>query len=70
MIAFDYHIPLKRRRLRGDLIPAFNIFHGRLYFPQAELNEAPAERNLRGHDIKMRHLSLVRKASRTVEQSP
>ncbi len=33
---------LERRRLRGDLILAYNIFHGRLDFPHAECFEAPA----------------------------
>ncbi len=53
----------ERRRLRGDLILAYNIFHGRLDFPHAEFFEAPAERNLRGHDFKIRHRSfrLLRK---------
>ncbi len=31
---------LERRRLRGDLILAYNIFHGRLDVPQAEFFEA------------------------------
>ncbi len=31
---------LERRRLRRDLILAYNIFHGRLNFPQAEFSEA------------------------------
>ncbi len=44
-----------RGNYRGDLILAYNIFHGRLDFPHAEFFEAPAERNLRGHDFKMRH---------------
>ncbi len=33
---------LERRRLRGDLILAYNIFHERLDFPHAEFFEAPA----------------------------
>ncbi len=37
---------LERRRLRGGLILAYNIFHGRLYLPQAEFFEAPADRDL------------------------
>ncbi len=49
---------LERRRLRRDLILAYNIFHDRLDFPQAEFFEAPAERNLRGHDFKIRYRSL------------
>ncbi len=60
---------LERRRLRGDLILAYNIFHGRLDFPHAEFFEAPAERNLRGHDSKIRHRSfrlLRRKAAYSV----
>ncbi len=44
----------ERRRLRGELTLAYNIFHGRLHFPQAEFFEAPAEHNLRGHDFKIR----------------
>ncbi len=31
----------ERRRLRGDLILAYNIFHGRLDLPQAECFDAP-----------------------------
>ncbi len=60
---------LERRRLRGDLILAYNIFHGRLDFPQAEFLEAPAEGNLRGHSFKIRHRSfrlLRRKEAYTV----
>ncbi len=34
---------LERRRLRGDLILAYNIIHGRLDLPQAELFEAPPQ---------------------------
>ncbi len=37
---------IERRRLCGDLIFAYNIFHGRLHFPQAAFFEAPAERYL------------------------
>ncbi len=54
---------LERRRLRG------NLNHGRLDFPHAEFFEAPAERNLRGHDFKIRHRSfrlLRRKAAYSV----
>ncbi len=61
---------LERRRLRGDLILAYNILHGRLDFPQAEVFEAPAERNLRGHELKIRRRSfrlLRRKAAYTVK---
>ncbi len=60
---------LERRRLRGDLILAYNIFHGRLNVPQAEFIEAPAERNLRGYNFKIRHRcfrSLRRKAAYSV----
>ncbi len=57
--SYDFHIfSLERRRLRGDLILAYNIFHGRLDLPQAEFFEAPAERGLRGHDFKLRHRSF------------
>ncbi len=45
---------LERRRLRGDLILAYNIFHGHLDLSRAEVFEAPSERNLRGHDFKLR----------------
>ncbi len=57
---------LERRRLRGELILAYNIFHGRLDLPHVEIFEAPAELDLRGHDFKLRHRSfriLQRKAS-------
>ncbi len=60
---------LERRRLRGDLILAYNIFHGRLDLPRAEFFEAPAERDLRGPDFKLRHRSfrlLRRKAALSV----
>ncbi len=43
---------LEWRRLHGDLILAYSIFHGRLDFPHAEFFEAPAVGNLRGHDFK------------------
>ena len=46
---------LERRRLRGDLILAYNICHGRLDLPHAEFFETPAERDLRGHGFKLRH---------------
>ncbi len=48
---------LERRRLRRDLILAYNIFHGRLDLP---------ERDRRGHDLKLRHRNfclLRRKAA-------
>ncbi len=54
----DYLFSLERRRFRGGLILAHNIFHGRLDFPQAKFFEALAERNLRGHDFMVRHRSL------------
>ncbi len=60
---------LERRRLRGDLILAYNILHGRLDLPQASFFEAPVERGLRGHDHKLRHRSfrlLWRKAAFSV----
>ncbi len=37
---------LERRRLRGDLIFAYSIFHERLDLLLVEFFEAPAERNL------------------------
>ncbi len=49
---------LQRRRLRGELILAYNILHGRLDLPQAEFFEAPADRDLRGHNFKLRHRSF------------
>ncbi len=60
---------LERRRLRGDLILAYNIFHGCLDFPHAELFEAQAEWNLWRHGFKIRHRSfrlLRRKAAYSV----
>ncbi len=60
---------LERRRLRGDLILAYNIFHGRLDLPRAEFFEAPSVRDRRGHDFKLRHRSfrlLRRKAAFSV----
>ncbi len=39
---------LERRRLRGGLILAYNIFHGRIDLPQAEFFEMPVERDLQG----------------------
>ncbi len=47
-------LSLERRRLRGDFIFTYNIFHGRIDFPHAEFFEAQAERNLRGHNFKIR----------------
>ncbi len=49
---------LERYRLRGDLILACNIFHDRLDLLHAEFFEAPSERDLRGHDFKLRHRSF------------
>ncbi len=60
---------VERRRLHGDLILAYNIFHGRLDLPQAEFFEAPSERDLRGHNFKLRNRSvrlLRRKAAFSV----
>ncbi len=37
---------LERRRLRGDLSLAYNIFHGRLDLPQADFFEALSEQDL------------------------
>ncbi len=62
---------LERRRLRGDPILADDIFHGRLDFFQAGCFEPPAERDLRGHDLKLRHSSfrlLRRKAAFSVSR--
>ncbi len=49
---------LERRRLRGDLILDYNIFHGRLDLPRTGCFEAPPERNLRERDYKLRHRSF------------
>ncbi len=60
---------LELRPLRGDLILANTIFYGRLDLPRAEFLEAPSERELRGHDFKLRHRSfllLQRKAAFSV----
>ncbi len=51
-------VSLERRRLRGDLILAYSIFHSRLDLPQAKFFEVPSERDLRGHDFKLRHSSF------------
>ncbi len=62
-------LTLERRRLRGDLMLAYNMFHGRLDWPQPECFEAPVERDLRGHEFKLRHRSarlLRRKAAFSV----
>ncbi len=50
--------PLERRRLRGGIILAFDIFCGRFDLPQAEFFETLVERDLRGHDSKFHHRSL------------
>ncbi len=63
---------LERHWLRGGLILAYNIFHGRIDLPQAELVEAPAEQDRRGHDFKLRYRSfrlLRRKAAFSVRLS-
>ncbi len=49
-----------------NLILTYIIFHGRLDLPRVEIFEAPSERDLRGHDFKLRHRSfrvLWRKAA-------
>ncbi len=46
---------LKLRWLRGDLILAYNIFHGCLDLLQVEFFEDLAWRDLRGHGFKVRH---------------
>ncbi len=50
---------LERRRLRGDLILAYKIFHGRLDLSRVKFLEAPAERDLSGYDSTMRYRSYV-----------
>ncbi len=60
---------LERHRLLGNLILAYNMFHGRLDMPWGEFFEAPSERELRGHDFKLRRRSfrlLWRKAAFSV----
>ncbi len=60
---------LKRRRLRGDLILAYNIVHGR---QDLKFFEATADRELRAHDFKLRHRSfrlLRRRAAFSVRLS-
>ncbi len=52
-------------------ILAYDIFHGRLDLQQAESFEAPSDRDLRGHDFKLRHRSfclLRRKAAFSVRR--
>ncbi len=49
---------LECHQLRGDLILAYNIFHGRLDLARADLFKAPSERDLRVHDFKLRHRSF------------
>ncbi len=48
---------LERRRLRGDLILAYNIFDGRFDFPLAEFFEA--QRNVNYEDITSRYVIVV-----------
>ncbi len=55
---FQGKVKITRRRFRGDLILAYNIFHVRLDFPRAEFIEAPAKRYLREYDFKTRHRSF------------
>jgi len=45
---------MEHRLLRGDLILTYNLFLGRLDLPLEEFFEAPGNRNLRGHDFKVR----------------
>ncbi len=49
---------LERRRLRGDVILAYNIFPGHLDYPLAEFFEDSAERNLRGDNFNIRQRSF------------
>ncbi len=63
-------LSLERHQLRGDLISAHNISHGRLDLRRAEFFEAPSERDLRGHDFKLCQRSfrlLRRKAAFSVK---
>ncbi len=53
MVKGKRELQYEHRRLRGDLILAYNIFNGRLDFPQAEFFDVPSERDLRGHDFKL-----------------
>ncbi len=59
---------LEYRRFRGNLILAYNIFHGRLDLPLTEFFEAPSDGDLRGH-FELRHNNfrlLQRKAAFSV----
>ncbi len=49
---------LERCRLRGDLILAYKIFLRRRDLPQAEFFEAPLERDLQGHDNRLRQHTI------------
>ncbi len=51
-------ISLERHQIRSDHIVAYIMYHGHLDWPQAEFFEARAERDLRGHDFKLRHRSF------------
>ena len=46
---------LSRRRLRGDLITAYNIFNGRISIKPEALFDSPHAAHLRGHPFKMKH---------------
>ncbi|XP_014780182.1 uncharacterized protein LOC106876222 [Octopus bimaculoides] len=54
---------LEQRRMRGDLILAFNIFNGNVNLPFAEFFIPAPDRSLRGHDRKLypRHFRLNRR---------
>ncbi len=52
------YLLFEHRRLHGDFILAYHVFHGCLEFPQAEMFKAPAERDFRGHDFMLRHRSF------------
>ncbi len=57
---------LERCRLRGHLSLAYNTLRGRLDIPQAGFFKAVAERDLRGHDLKLRHRSFHLPRRKTV----
>ncbi len=46
---------LARRRLRGDLIPTYNLSHGSLDLPLEEFFTRPPCSSLRGHYLKLHH---------------
>ncbi len=48
---------IERRRLRGDLILAYNIFYGRLDFPQAEFSRP--QRNGTYEGMTARYVTVV-----------